>query len=471
MTPATWLPLRETVEGIRGGRISPVELVSEALDRHELEGRRLRAYRRVNGPGALKEARRVERAVEKGEELPPFSGIPISVKDLYGVDGFLTFAGSPRSLPSCWTRDGWLVNRFRSQGAVVMGKTHTVEFAYGALGVNPHWGTPRNPWDAQVHRIPGGSSSGAGVSLWEGSAMVALGTDTGGSIRIPASMTGGVGLRTTTGRWPTDGVVPLSSSLDVVGALTRSVEDAAYVFGAVDPRWGDPVAFLEELGRPGASRFRLGRPSAEVWEACESGVRNVLEQALEELVAAGWGLTSLEGDLIRRGEVVYLDMGLAGAECRAFLQEELDEWIPLLHPVVGDRIRRAPELGSAEYREALAERERIRGEAGELFRDVSVWVLPSTTFSPPPLEEVAEGQAYGTVNRAALRPTCSASVMDLPAITLPVGLDPHGMPVGLQLLGPRGSDEELLRVALMAERILGRSDRRLGVPSLLGESG
>ncbi len=128
-----------------------------------------------------------------------------------------------------------------------VGKTHTVELAYGAVGMNPHWTTPRNPWDAGTHRIPGGSSAGAGVSLWEGSALVALGSDTGGSVRIPASLTGTVGHKTTKGRWPTDGVVQLSATLDTVGALTRSVADSVHFFGAIDPAWGDPAALLDHL--------------------------------------------------------------------------------------------------------------------------------------------------------------------------------------------------------------------------------
>ncbi|NIR35760.1 MAG: amidase, partial [Actinobacteria bacterium] len=170
---------------------------------------------------------RPTRGLAADDDPPPLTGIPISVKDLYGVDGLPTFAGTTRALPERWSRDAWLVRRLRDAGAIIVGKTHMVEMAFGGVGLNPSWETPRNPWDAGTHRIPGGSSSGAGVSLWEGSALIALGSDTGGSIRIPAALTGTVGQRTTKGRWPTTGVVPLSPTFDTVGALTRTVEDSA----------------------------------------------------------------------------------------------------------------------------------------------------------------------------------------------------------------------------------------------------
>ena len=182
---------------------------------------------------------------------PPLCGIPVSVKDLYAVDGMPTYAGSARTLPGDpWSRDGELIARLRRAGAVFVGKTHTVEFAYGGVGINPHWGTPRNPWDADTARIPGGSSCGAGVSLWEGSAMLALGSDTGGSIRIPSAFTGVVGHKPTKGRLPTTGVTQLSSTFDTTGTLARTVTDSAWFFGCADSRWGDPVDCSWSRSRP-----------------------------------------------------------------------------------------------------------------------------------------------------------------------------------------------------------------------------
>ncbi|HZD03544.1 MAG TPA: amidase, partial [Longimicrobiales bacterium] len=261
-------PLTDIAKALRLRKVSAAELVEEAILRHEARGEALHAYKLFDAQGARRAARRSDDVLAAGADAPPLCGLPVSVKDLYGVEGLPTFAGTARPLPERWSRDGWLVARLREQAAVVMGKTHTVELAYGAIGINPFWDTPRNPWDARVHRIPGGSSSGAGVSLHEGSAVLALGSDTGGSIRIPASMTGVVGHKTTKGRWPTDGVVPLSETLDTVGALTRSVADAAWFFGAVDPGLGEPGALLERLSARAGAGFRIGVARCGIRDDC-----------------------------------------------------------------------------------------------------------------------------------------------------------------------------------------------------------
>ncbi len=242
--------IADIASALRRGEFSATELMTAALDRHDQFGERLQAFKLFDSERALESARAADQVLARGHlqandgDAPPLTGIPMSVKDLYGVDGLPTFAGTPKQLPEKWSRDAWLVARLRAAGAITVGKTHMVEMAFGAVGINPHWATPWNPWDDETHRIPGGSSSGAGVSLWEGSALIALGSDTGGSIRIPAAFTGTVGQRTTRGRWPTEGVVPLSHTLDTVGALTRTVEDSIYFFGCVDPQWGAPRVVL-----------------------------------------------------------------------------------------------------------------------------------------------------------------------------------------------------------------------------------
>jgi aspartyl-tRNA(Asn)/glutamyl-tRNA(Gln) amidotransferase subunit A len=180
----------------------------------------------------------------------PLQGIPISIKDLYAAEGLPCFAGSSRRLPADpWEKDGPIVATIRRQLGPIVGKTHMVEFAFGGTGLNSHHGAPYNPWDATTHRSPGGSSSGAGVSLLEGSAFLALGSDTADSVRIPACMTGTVGLKVTIGRWSAEGVVPLSHTFDTPGLLARSVSDAAYGFAALDPCMGDPAAFIARSSR------------------------------------------------------------------------------------------------------------------------------------------------------------------------------------------------------------------------------
>jgi len=460
------LCLDDIAGALRRGDFTATDLVESAIERHEAHGGRLAAYKNFDPDSARAAAAQADARIAAGS-AGPFCGIPISVKDLYGVDGLPTFAGTARRLPDVWSRDAWLVAELRAQGAVIMGKTHTVELAYGAVGINPHWGTPWNPWDADTHRIPGGSSCGAGVSLWEGSALVALGSDTGGSIRIPAAMTGTVGHKITHGRWPVKGVVPLSSTLDSVGGLTRSVEDSLYLFGSIDPAWGDPKQFLWQMSALGTTGLRVAMPHCGIWDDCQADVSRVLRAAISDLKASGCGVSEVEGRLLDDAHQLYMTGGIAGAECMAFLKRDLPEWLDLLHPTVGSRLATAPGLDSDLYRTSVATRAALMSQADALFDKADVVALPASMATPAPVSELGDLERYGKTNATALRPTCPISMLGLCAITLPVGLDDAGMPVGLQLVAPSGQDEALLGAALAVERVLGPASKTLGRPPRL----
>ena len=464
--------LREAVAALRRRDVTSVGLVSAAIGRHTALDEQLGAYRSFDAGFALKQARDADEILDRAGrtgEPPPLCGIPVSVKDIFGVTGFPTYAGSVRELPEDpWCRDAWLVTRAREAGAVIVGKTHTVEFAYGGVGINPNWGTPWNPWDPDIARIPGGSSCGAGVSLWERSAMIALGSDTGGSIRIPAAFTGVVGHKTTRGRWSTQGVVQLSSTFDTVGALTRSVEDSIWFFGAVDERYTDPSILLEGLEASSLDGLRVGIPECTLWEECQTDVRDVLERALEEVGAAGAELTRPVASALDDAVDHYMTGGIGKAEVHAFLQQELPGAIDLLHPTVGDRLIDPLPLDGARYRSALVRQSHLAVLANEVFGDCDVIVLPSNFMTPPPVAGLADDLgAYGEVNFATLRATCAVNLLDLCAVSLPVGLDASGMPVGLQIIGRSDEDEALLGVALAMERALGTPEARLGIPSMV----
>src|SRR5215471_17626865 len=241
--------LIEIARDLRERQVSARGLVEAAIARHERFGERLHAYSCWAPEQARAVADVADAAFAAGVPTGPLQGLPVSIKDLFAAEGFPCFAGSSRRLPADpWERDGALVATLRRQLGVITGKTHMVEFAFGGTGLNSHHGAPYNPWDAAAHRSPGGSSSGAGVSLLEGSALLALGSDTAGSVRIPASMTGTVGLKVTLGRWSTEGVVPLSFTFDTPGLLARSVSDVAYGFAALDPAGIDPVGFIAKNG-------------------------------------------------------------------------------------------------------------------------------------------------------------------------------------------------------------------------------
>ncbi len=440
---------------------SPSALAHRCLAAIDANEPQLGAYRTINREGLLEIARCAESALKAGADTGPLAGIPVSIKDLYAVSGDSCYAGSPQPLPERWNREGTLVKRLRSQLAPISGKTHTVEFAFGGLGVNSHWGTPVNPWGLPGHRVPGGSSAGAGVSLVEGGALLALGTDTAGSVRVPASMTGTVGLKTTWGRWPLDGIFPLSPTLDTAGLLAGSVIDAAFGFAALDPLTREnPWRFVERIDD--AHLPVLGRGEPALWNGIDDTVATVLEQALAEL--AGKGFRIVDADLPEAGDAqVLLRQGnVVAAELAEFLASELPAWLETLDPVVGSRIADGGAIDAAEY---LARRRRLarcREGAALRFAECDVMVCATVKITPPEYGAVCEVAGYRPANMAALENTCVANSLGLCALTVPVGLDGQGMPAGLQLMAPGGAEERLLRAGLAIERALGDARTRLG---------
>jgi aspartyl-tRNA(Asn)/glutamyl-tRNA(Gln) amidotransferase subunit A len=463
MVDAETRPLKELAHLMRSGRLRSVELVERAAARYAVLDARLRAFACWDGEGAGRTARAADAAFAEGRDLGPLQGVPVSVKDLYGVPGLPTFAGTSERLPERFERAGPIVRRLLDGLVPITGKTHTVELAFGGLGVNEHHGTPCNPWDAAHARVPGGSSAGAGVSLWEGAALVALGTDTAGSVRIPASMTGTVGLKTTPGRWSTAGIVPLSSTLDTAGLLARTVADAAWAFAGLDPSSQEPRQFGEPLDLSG---LRVGLPRQVLWDDCSPGVEESVRAALGELERAGAVLRDV--DLPEAEEAVtLLRMGsVAAVELDEFLEAELPGWRERLQPIVGRRLEQAGELTAREY---LGRRRRLRELACSLharFDDLDLLAGPTVPLTPPRLDELADAAAYAAANGAALRNTCLASFTGACALSLPAGLDAAGLPVGLQLIAPGGAEERLLGLGVAAERVLGTARQRLGTPPL-----
>lgn len=459
-------PLSAIAAALGDGQTSAEALTALAIERHVQVGERLNAYQTWDPERALAQARVADAARHCGFPLGPLGGVPVSVKDLYGVRGQPTFAGTAQRLPSRWEREGFLVRALRSQLAVVIGKTHMVELAFGGLGTNPHWGTPANPWDATTHRVPGGSSSGAAVSLWEGSAVVALGSDTAGSIRVPAAVTGTVGHMTTYGRWPADGLVPLSPTLDVVGCLTRSVQDAAYVFATVDRRHGDPERFLSAPAPSDLVGVRIGIPRTRGWDESQEDIAEPVRVALRELESHGARLVSLELPEFDAAFDLYASGLIVPPECRAFVEEQLPAWMDLLHVTVGRRLHAAAKISAHEYLGALSRRRMLQATAAGRLEAVDLLATPTVGFTPAPVSDVDDVDEYRRQNRRTTYATNPVNVLGLCAISIPCGLDRSGMPVGLQLVGRTDEDERLLGIALVAERVLGTAVERLGVPPL-----
>ena len=398
----------------------------------------------------------------------PLQGLPVSIKDLFAAAGYPCFAGSSRRLPAeRWERDGPLVAALRRQLGVIMGKTHMVEFAFGGTGRNSHHGAPYNPWDATAHRSVGGSSSSAGVSLLEGSAVLAFGSDTAGSVRIPACMTGNAGLKVTIGRWSTDGVVPLSFTFDTPGLLARSVSDLAYGFAALDPAGIDPPALIAQAGTRDLVGIRIGVGDPFLWRDCDPGITETVQDAVDTLVRAGAISRDFALPEAEAAYAVFLEGGLSAIELRCFLDRELPEWLDQLDPLIAPAVRNAEGLSAREYLARVARLDSLEHAASPHLDAVDVIASPTLCLTPPPMSDVADADSHLRVNRRIVRNTAWVNYLRLCAITMPVGRDRAGMPVGLQLAAPANAEEKLLTIALMAERVLGTAADRLGTPPLL----
>ena len=459
--------IADIATAVRSGKSTASSLAEDAIRHHEASD--LGAYIVFDAAGARRQAEAVDAAVARGEDPGALAGITVSVKDLYGVEGLPIRAGTRRELPERWRREGLLVRALRKLGAVIVGKTHTVELAFGGVGLNPNTGTPVNPWDAQEHRVPGGSSAGAGVSLWEGSARIAVGSDTGGSVRIPASATGVVGHRHTTGRWPTTGVVPLSTTLDTVGLLTHTAEDSRYAFRAIDPLAGHGAPPAPPR-HPTLAGLRIGIPRNGLWQDTQPSVAATARQALAELETAGAELLDFDAPELYEAGERYLAGELVQPERSESLERHLPGWTAILDPTVGKRLESAHQVSAVDYVAILRLRRRLSASLHARMEADTVELLatPTLPITPPPVSALSGLDVYRAVNRDMLSGTGPASMLDMCAVSLPAGLDRRGMPVGLQLIGRTGTDYALLDRAVLAEEVLGTNLERLGTPPRLG---
>jgi aspartyl-tRNA(Asn)/glutamyl-tRNA(Gln) amidotransferase subunit A len=461
------LPLVEIARDLREGRLSARELVEAAIARHERLGEGLHAYSFWAPGQARAVAAAADAAFAAGVSAGPLQGMPVSIKDLFAASGYPCFAGSSRRLPAHpWERDGPLVATLRRQLGVIVGKTHMVEFAFGGTGRNSHHGAPYNPWDAAAHRSVGGSSSGAGVSL-EGSALLAFGSDTAGSVRIPASMTGNAGLKITIGRWSTEGVVPLSFTFDTPGLLARSVADLAYGFAALDPAAIDPFSFVAAAGKRDLTGVRIGVGDPVLWRDCDPGIAEAVHKALDALTRAGAVACDFTLPEAEAAYGVFLDGGLSAVELRSFLDRELPEWLDQLDPVIAPAVRSAENLSAREYLARVSRLANLARTAAPRFDAIDVIASPTLCLTPPLMAEVADADSHLRVNRRIVRNTAWVNYLGLCAVTMPIGRDGAGMPVGLQLAAPANAEEKLLAVAMAAERVLGIGADRLGTPPML----
>ena len=458
--------LEAIATALRNGELSATALADWAIANHERRGEAFHAYKTWDAEKLRVQAAAADAVFAAGVDLGPLQGVPVSVKDLIGVVGYPTFAGCPRPLPEKWQSEGPVVRAIRHQLGVISGKTHTVQFAFGGLGFNQHWGAPRNPWDAGDHRSPGGSSSGAGVSLGEGSALLAIGSDTAGSVRIPASMTGAAGMRPTAGRWSTAGIVPLASPLDTAGPLTRSAADLALVFATIDPYTDEPAAAFTARQRDAElADFHIGICDW-YFNDCEPGIAEGVKAALDELVEHGLRTSPVTMPHFDAVTEMFSKGGLHIGEFTSFINDEMRDYKDDLDPTVAIRIEEAATFPASEHIDRLKAIDRMAPEADAALAGFHAIVGPTLPISPPKMSDVEDPVVHLAANFALVRNTNTASLLKMCAVTIPVALDAVSMPVGLHIVCPGGHDETALAIAMAFERALGTPRDRLGVPPL-----
>jgi aspartyl-tRNA(Asn)/glutamyl-tRNA(Gln) amidotransferase subunit A len=431
------------------GRTTARALVDACLARiADKDGEGARAFLHVDAEAAIEAAEAMDRLREVRAAPSPFAGIPISIKDLFDIKGQVTRAGS-RALDDSppAAADAPVVARLRRAGFVVIGRTNMTEFAYSGIGINPHYGTPKGAWQRSTGHVPGGSSSGAAVSVIDGMAHGALGTDTGGSCRIPAAYNGIVGFKPTQRRVPLDGAVPLSSTLDSIGPLARTVKCCAVLDAVLA---NEPVTPLQP--RP-VKGLRLAVPTTVALDDLDDAVAQTFERALEKLAR--------EGALIERIAVPeFLDVapmsvkgGFAAAESYAWHRYLIVSRGDIYDPRVASRILRGESQSAADYIDLLGARKSLIARATARLVPYDALVLPTTANTPPRIADMKDDQAFTKANLLSLRNCTLINMIDGCGISLPIHRDGE-VPVGLMLAASGGSDRRILELAAAMEGVI-----------------
>jgi len=440
----------------RNRKLSPVELTRFLLARIEQFNPRLNAFLTVTAELALQQAVQAEAELAKGKghaarhDRGPLQGIPISLKDNIYTAGIRTTAGSKILRDFVPEHDAPLVTALQQSGAVLLGKTNMHEFAYGATNVNPHFGASRNPWD--LGRITGGSSGGSAASLAAGLSYGSIGTDTGGSIRIPSSLCGTVGLKPSRGTVSTSNVVPLSPSLDVVGPMARTVADVALLWHTIRVSSRGPSP-----GPSSARKPRLGIPKEFFFDLLSPDVAAAYNSAIRLLRKNGAQIKKVSWPLMETTE----EAGNQIAWAEALFCHQRSGWFPLRASEYGEDVRSRLELGTkvsaVTYLEALQSRERFILEFHSMIeeQELDAIVVPSTPITASLIgeESVSIGRALHPTRALLLRLNRPANLLGSPAISVPCHLTSTNLPVGLQFIGPLHSDSFLLALAGAFERL------------------
>lgn len=444
--PLSGLDLEELGRQFRRRALSIEEVTLAYLARIERIDPRLGAYEFVAPEAAQAQARALDQLLSAGIDLGPLMGVPVAVKDLFAVAGMPTTAGSVVDVSDLIGEEGSFVRRLKQAGCVIIGKTKTVEFAFGAVGTNSVRGTPWNPWDSEVHRIPGGSSSGSAVAVAAGLCAFAIGSDTGGSIRLPAAFCGIFGLKTTVGLWPTDGVFPLSPTLDSIGLLTRSAADAALAYAALTGRPQPSPATLRGC--------RLGWPKDYLTSALDPQVERCCAAALERLRQSGVEIVEISVPEAAERETIFptvLPVELmAGLGEQRFLAER-----ERMDPVIAARTARALTIGAPEYARCLRRHRELIEVAKQRMEGLDAWILPSAAMPPVAIADIGDVEAAAGLAMRITRTSQPGNLFGQCGISFPIHALGATLPVGLQLLCNPHEETQAMSLALAIEDLLG----------------
>ncbi len=450
--PLHYQTISELARQIHSGALSPVALTEHFLARITALNGRLGAFRLVLAERGLAEAHAAEAALRSGRSLGPLHGIPYALKDLFDVAGVATTAGSNLLADNIAAEDAAVVKRLAQAGMVLLGKTVTVQFAFGGVGINHHHGTPHNPWHETPH-VPGGSSSGSAVAVAAGLAPMALGTDTGGSVRIPAALCGITGLKTTVGQVSRAGVFPLSYTLDSVGPLTRSVEDAALVYQVIrgrDP--ADPSTVHVEQDvlaglRAGVRGLRIAFAESTFWDGADPEVVAAVRACGEVFADLGAHVTSIEFPEAAEAERLNPRGIIGSAEAYAVHRDRIERHFADYDPIVGTRIMAAKQISAADYIRAQWALPDLRARAVAALRDVDALLVPTTMIPAVPVAEAdASLDTYVQYNTRYLRNTAIGNGLGLCGLSVPCGFTRNGLPIGLMIYGKPFREDVILRV-------------------------
>src|SRR3954447_24996499 len=434
---------------LEAGRATARALVDACLAKiADRDGEGARAFVHVDKDAAITAAEAMDRLRQANAAPSRFAGIPISVKDLFDIKGQVTRAGSRALEDSPMAEaDAPAVARLRAAGFVVIGRTNMTEFAYSGIGINPHYGTPKGIWQRGSGHVPGGSSSGGAVAVADGMAHAGLGTDTGGSCRIPAAWNGIVGFKPTQRRVPLAGAVPLSSSLDSIGPLARSVACCAAMDAVLTD---EPIAPLQP--RP-VKGMRLAVPTTLALEELDDAVAQTFERALQNLARAG---ASIE----RISVPEFLDIGpmsskggFTAAESYAWHRYLITAKGDVYDPRVASRILRGEHISAADYIDLIAARKSLVARANARIAPYDALILPTTANTPPRIGALKDDAAFTKANVLCLRNCTLINMIDGCAISLPAHRDDE-VPVGLMLAGAGGTDRRIFELAAGMEGVV-----------------